>query len=178
VLCLAMIFNLLLQSFNTNYKKKNEIKQGVCVDVISDQTMKTLFDKHKEYVNNDTYTEDQEKALTDDKYVEVNNCYCGQYNYFEIISDQDVKYQYCEKIMITMLTTMSISIGTGVFISMINFILVIIISRLILWIPFKSLSTQIAVQIIYITIALFINTTVGLIRLFFSFCTTRNLSNS
>lgn len=134
------------------------------MDQISDETMKTLFDKHKEYVNESTYTEEQQKALEEDKYVEINNCYCGQYNYFEIISDQDQKYQYCEKILLTMITTMSMSVGTGVFISIINFILVIIISQLILWIPFKSLSTQIAVQIIYITIALFINTTVKLIR--------------
>lgn len=164
VLFVAMILNLLLQSFNTNYKKSNEIKQGVCTSLVSDAEMKDLFEKNQDFINLSVLTEEQTNSLAQDNYTEINNCYCGQYNYLQIISDQDNKYKYCEKIILTMISTVGMSIGTGVFISVINFVLVIVISNLILWIPFKSLSSQIAVQIVYITMALFINTTVGLTR--------------
>ena len=178
ILLVAMVFNLLLQSFNTQYKKTNAFNTEVCKDTYTDEEMKTLFDKHKDYVNNFELIEEQKQNLTDDNYEVVNNCYCSQYNYFEILSDQEHKYEYCEKILITFITTISVSIATGVFISIINFVLVIIISHLINWIHFKSLSTQIAVQIVYITIALFINTIVSVTRWSSSSCITRNSSNS
>ena len=165
ILVVAMVFNLLLQSFNTQYKKTNAFNTELCKETYTDEQMKALFDEHKDYVNLSELTEDQQKKLDDDNYELVNNCYCNQYNYFEIISDQEHKYVYCEKILITFITTVSVSVATGIFISIINFVLVIIISKLINWIHFKSLSTQIAVQIVYITVALFINTIVRLIRL-------------
>ena len=165
ILVVAMVFNTLLQSFNSRYKKKNETNvTEVCEETLTDDQMKALFEKHEAYVNSSDKTEEQQKSLDDDKYVEKNSCYCAQYNYLEIIKDLDGRYKYCEEIILALVTTVSVAVATGVFISIINFVLVIIISKLILWIPFRSLSTQIAVQIIYITVALFINTIVRLTR--------------
>ena len=169
ILCLAMICNLLLQSFNTQYKKTNEFNGDLCTNNYPDNEMKTLYETHIDYADSLNLTDAQTTLLENDNYFHINNCYCAQYNYFEIIQDQNAKYLYCRKILITFITTISVSIATGIFISIVNFLLVMIISNLILWIPFKSLSTQIGVQILYITIALFVNTLVRLIRLFFLF---------
>lgn len=161
ILLAAMIINLLLQSFNTNYKKSNNFKESSCTEHYEDQTMADLYEKHKAYANSDDQTEAQKESLKEDNYYHINNCYCSQFNYFEILSEQDTKYVYCEKILFTFVTTTIVAVVTGLFISIINFVLVIIISKLIMWIPFKSLSTQIAIQIVLITLALFVNTMVG-----------------
>lgn len=163
ILCLAMIVNLMLQSFNTNYKKSNDFNEKSCLEEnqISDQDMAALYDKHKEYANDLDLSEADEEKLKADNYFHINNCYCSQFSYFDILSEQETKYVYCQKILITFLTTVVVSVVTGLFISIINFALVIIISKLVLWIPFKSLSTQIAIQILFITIALYVNTMVA-----------------
>ena len=171
ILILAMVLNMLLQSFNTNYKKSSEFDHTLCSEKYSDEDMKTLFEKHKEYVDNSKYTEAESAALKADNYLHVNNCYCAQFSSFELVQSNDGKYDYCEKILLTTLKAMIVSIATGIFISVVNVILVLIISKLVLWIHFKSLSTQIAVQILYLTLALLINTLVKLIR-WFSSCST------
>lgn len=177
ILCLAMVINLMLQSFNTNYKKTNDFNEKNCLEEIKETDMSALYEKHKEYANNFDLSESEEEKLKADNYFHINNCYCSQYNYFDILKDQATKYVFCQKILITFLTTVVVSVVTGIFISVINFVLVIIISKLIMWIPFKSLSTQIAMQILFITISLFINTMVNLTR-WFSSSFTVNISST
>lgn len=164
-LLIVMIFNMLLQSFNSNYKKNSDGVAIVCVDTISDEVFGKLYEDNKEIIlkSISERSETETAILENIEYHKKVECYCNQFNYFEIIQNQSTKYKYCKEIVLSYLKTISVSVATGFFISIVNFILVIIISNLILWIPFKSLSSQKAVQILLLTMGLIINTLVNFI---------------
>lgn len=163
VLILTLLINLLIQSFNTNYKLKQSSTSYDCTKNISDEVYEEFYKEYQDIIDKDSSerTNKEIEVLEAAEYLSKTTCYCNQFDFIELVKEQSTKFKYCKNLVLAEVKTFSISIATGIVISIINFILVFIISRLVMWIPFKSLTAQITVQIGYIFIALFINTFVS-----------------
>lgn len=163
VLVLAMTIIVILQSFKSKYTKNlDEEGSKPCETNITQEEFSKIWNVFLLTKINETehflLTDDQikEKAIFDHN----QRCFCEDQSYVEIIKGGDLN-TWCLEIALSEVIKMSVSAGTSFVISMINFILVIIIGRIVLLISFKSLSSQIATQLLFITIAVFINSLVS-----------------
>lgn len=163
VLILAMAIIVILQSFKSKYTKDlDEEGSRPCEENIEQDEFRVIWSKFEatKIPVTEHFMLSEEQIKTKGLFEHEQRCFCEDQSYFDIVNGGELK-TWCLDIALSEVIKMSVSAGTSFVISMINFILVIIIGRIVLLIHFKSLSSQIATQLLFITIAVFINSLVS-----------------
>lgn len=163
ILVIAMAIIVILQSFKSKYTKNlSEEGNQPCQNEISITEFTVTWNDYQ----NTNIPKIESYLLSDQQKTDKGNfefqqrCFCEEQDFFDMIKENTLLNTYCGDFAEAEVIKMSVSVLTSFLISIINYILVLLIGRVVLIATFKTLSSQIATQLMFITIAVFINSLV------------------
>ena len=159
----VMFSTMFIQSFKTNYEEKNIVfDKSKCTEAMTYEQYENYYNSYHEIIDKDESerTNHDIETLEREDFENTRECFCIQYDLMKIYNDEKL-YKFCKYKVFVYINSYVITLVGSIILLILNNVLASIISKITLWIPFKSLTSQLTIQIIYVTLALFINSFVS-----------------